>query len=185
MRADAIFYLWNVTLRYFEVILENQLFTTMKTLFTLLLSLFCLSCTAQRINYSKIQDTVCPSFCRWPDFEFVTEYRPKLLALDTNELLPKSLANYYRDVAMMEYYYYAYTLDTSAIRNSARCHLLAVFHDPKRYNEYRSAAQAFSYLNECDQMKRCLELYKAKIPDRYYNNSAREQVEFLESKCDH
>lgn len=155
----------------------------MKALFTCVIAFSCFCCTAQKLDYRKMKDTICPPLCGWRDSVTLVEIIPKLLAIDTNQLHRKSLSAYFDDLAMIEYELYAYTLDTSLIRTSAEHSALAAKYNPKLYGAYWNAAFAFGMLQDCEKMNLYLSLYKKKVPRRFIDESDKEQMRALEAKC--
>jgi hypothetical protein len=138
---------------------------------------------AQKLDYLKMKDTICPPICGWRDSLSLTEIRSGMLALDTNRLTNESLSYYFDDLAGIEYELFAYTLDSNLIENSAWHNVRATAYDPESYFVYWNAAFAYGMLRECEKMKYYLTLFKEKCPRKYMDKEQKKQIVYLEQKC--
>jgi len=156
----------------------------MKTLFTFAFLFLGLYSTAQKLDYRKMRDTICPPICGWRDSLSLTEIIPNMLAVDTNLLTRKSISRFYEDFASVEYQLFAYTLDSACMENSAKYSAMAAYHDPKNYSANWNAAYSYGVIHDCEKMRLYLDRYLEGIPKKYHNEGSKEQVGFLRARCE-
>lgn len=155
----------------------------MKYLITVCFTIVTAASFSQKLDYLKIKDTIYPASCGWRDSLSITEIRPKMLSLDTNELTQKSRYSYFVDLADIEYQLFAYTRDSSMIEQSAIHSAAAASCDPESYGMYWNTAFAYGLLGECDKMKYYLTLYKEKCPARHMKKNEKKQIYYLQQRC--
>jgi hypothetical protein len=154
----------------------------MRSLFTSLFVTICFYGSSQQYDYLAIRDTIRPALCGWRDSLSLTEIVPKMLALDTNILTTETRYNFFSDLAMEEYMYYGYMLDTNLLNNSIRHNQMALYHRPEAFSCYWDIAICYSLLGDCDNKLYWLALYEQHLPRRFLKKR-RDEIAFQRQKC--
>lgn len=153
----------------------------MKTLFALFFLLTGIN-TYSQLDYSEARLSIDPSLltCGIKDTITLKALYAKLLDFDTTTI-SKNIAEYYEDLASVEYELFMWTQDTSYLRMSSVNDVKAASFGPNNSAEW-NAAFSFALTGDCPKMREYLFKYhkSGRKKDIRHN---KDQIEYLLELC--
>lgn len=138
--------------------------------------------TIAQLDYNKMKDTICPSFCGIRDSITLSEIYPKLLSLDTTKV-STGLDKYYSDLSDVQYEMCLRNKsDKSMLKLSLASAEKSLYHNPENIEMLWNVGFYYKTFGNCERALYYLEKYGEICPKKYWKDN-KDQISLFLISC--